>query len=150
MGLPFFNQVGCKLPKVYKGLYFLSSRYSLSGEKNIPLEVFKDMALKKGDIIDERKNYEKSCGIAVEVLNGGGGFSNMSCCGYDLGENDQVENFEDDGTRAEGKTIKKGVVIDENKQYPNSCGLIVEVLAGGAGFQEIVCCGNTLTENDIV
>jgi hypothetical protein len=108
------------------------------------------MPLKKGDIIDERKNYEKSCGIAIAVLNGGGGYSNMECCGYDLGDNDLVKSFSDDGTRAEGKNIKKGVVIDENKHHPNSCGLIAEVLAGGAGFKEIVCCGNTLTEKDIV
>jgi hypothetical protein len=108
------------------------------------------MTLKKGDIIDERKNYEKSCGIVVEVLNGGGGFTNMICCGYDLGENDLVESFSDEGNRAEGKVIKKGVVIDENKNHPNSCGLIVEVNAGGAGFKEISCCGNTLTEEDLV
>ncbi len=108
------------------------------------------MALKKNDIIDERKKYEKSCGIVVEVLNGGAGFTNMICCGYDLGEDDLVENYTDKGDRAEGKLIKKGTIIDENKNYPNSCGLIVEVKAGGAGFKEITCCGNTLAEKDIV
>lgn len=108
------------------------------------------MAVKKGDILDEKKNYEQSCGIVVEVLNGGAGFQNMVCCGYDLGENDLVGSFKDSSGRIEGKTIKKGAVIDENKNYPNSCGLIVEVLAGGAGFKEISCCGNTLTEKDVV
>ncbi len=107
------------------------------------------MALKKGDIIDEKKNYEKSCGIAVKVVKGGAGFQNMICCGYDLGEEDLVTSYDSEKQRVEGKKIKKGVVIDENKNHPNSCGLIVEVLGGGAGFKEITCCGNTLTEKDI-
>jgi len=107
------------------------------------------MALKKGDIIDEKKNYEQSCGLAVKVVNGGAGFQNMICCGYDLGEDDAVKTYDNKKQRVEGKKIKKGVIIDENKHYPNSCGLIVEVLGGGAGFKEIACCGNTLTEKDI-
>lgn len=73
----------------------------------------------------------------------------MVCCGYDLGERDLVEGFDQSIQRAEGKTIKPGAVIDESKNHPNSCGLIVEVLGGGAGFKEIVCCGNVLTENDV-
>ena len=108
------------------------------------------MALEKGNIIDERKKYDKSCGMVVEVLNGGAGYQNLSCCGYDLGEDDLVKSYEDKGDRAEGKVIKKGTVIDENKNHPNSCGLIVEVKAGGGGFKEIVCCGNTLTDKDVV
>ena len=107
------------------------------------------MALKKGDIIDEKKNYEKSCGIAVKVLSGGGGFQNMMCCGYNLGGKDVVKVFDPSIKRMEGKVVKKGVVIDESKNNPKSCGLVVEVLGGGAGFKEIVCCGNVLTEKDV-
>jgi hypothetical protein len=46
--------------------------------------------------------------------------------------------------------LKKGDIIDEYKRYPESCGLLVKVLAGGAGFQKVVCCGHELTEDDVV
>jgi hypothetical protein len=46
--------------------------------------------------------------------------------------------------------LKKGDIIDEYKRYPESCGLVVKVLAGGTGFQKIVCCGHELTEDDMV
>jgi hypothetical protein len=46
--------------------------------------------------------------------------------------------------------LKKGDIIDEFKRYPESCGLVVKVLAGGAGFQKVVCCGHELTEDDVV
>jgi hypothetical protein len=107
------------------------------------------MALRKGDIIDEKKNYEQSCGIVLKVTSGGAGFQNMVCCGYDLGERDLVEGYDASLQRAEGKTLKPGAVIDESLKHPNSCGLVAEVLGGGAGFKEIVCCGNVLTENDV-
>lgn len=107
------------------------------------------MGLKPGDIIDEKKNYEQSCGIVTKVLEGGAGFEKMVCCGFDLDERDLVEGYDETLQRAEGNEIKKGVIIDESKNYPNSCGLKMEVLAGGAGFKHIVCCGNVLTERDI-
>jgi hypothetical protein len=46
--------------------------------------------------------------------------------------------------------LKKGDIIDEYKRYPESCGLVVKVLAGGTGFQKVVCCGHELTEDDVV
>lgn len=46
--------------------------------------------------------------------------------------------------------LKKGDIIDEYKRFPESCGLVVKVLAGGEGFQKILCCGNELTEADVV
>jgi len=46
--------------------------------------------------------------------------------------------------------LKKGDIIDEYKRFPDSCGLVVKVLAGGEGFQKIVCCGHELTEQDVV
>ena len=46
--------------------------------------------------------------------------------------------------------LKKGDIIDEHKRYPDSCGLVVKVMGGGEGFEKIVCCGNELTEEDIV
>ena len=107
------------------------------------------MTLKPDDMIDERKNYKESCGLVVKVTKGGAGFQNLKCCGYTLGEEDKVTEIADTGNRPEGPKIKKGTIIDENKNYPNSCGLVMEVLAGGAGFQEINCCGNKLTEKDI-
>ncbi len=107
------------------------------------------MALKKGDIIDEKKSYEKSCGIAIKVLEGGAGFQNMVCCGYDLGEREIVKKFNKNIQRAQGKIVRPGAIIDEKINNPNSCGLVVEVLGGGAGFKHIICCGNVLTENDV-
>jgi hypothetical protein len=46
--------------------------------------------------------------------------------------------------------LKKGDVIDEYKRFPDSCGLVVKVMAGGEGFCKIVCCGHDLTEQDAV
>jgi len=46
--------------------------------------------------------------------------------------------------------LKKGDIIDEYKRFPDSCGLVVKVLAGGEGFHKIVCCGHELTEQDLV
>jgi hypothetical protein len=37
------------------------------------------------------------------------------------------------------------VVLDEKKLYPDSCGLRVMIMDGGAGFKEIRCCGHSLT-----
>ena len=37
------------------------------------------------------------------------------------------------------------MILDENKLYPDSCGLRVMILEGGAGFREIICCGHSLT-----
>ncbi len=107
------------------------------------------MAIKSGDILDETKNNGQSCGLAVKVIKGGGGFQKLLCCGGEMSEVNKVSKYSD-GKRHEGKAVKKGVIFDESKNHPNSCGLRLEVLGGGAGFKEIVCCGNVLTEKDIV
>jgi hypothetical protein len=46
--------------------------------------------------------------------------------------------------------LKKGDIIDEYKRYPDSCGLVVKVMAGGEGLEKIVCCGHELTADDVV
>ena len=46
--------------------------------------------------------------------------------------------------------VKKGDIIDEYKRHPESCGLVVKVMAGGEGFHKIVCCGHDLTADDVV
>jgi hypothetical protein len=46
--------------------------------------------------------------------------------------------------------VKKGDIIDEYKRFPDSCGLVVKVMAGGEGFRKIVCCGHELSEEDVV
>jgi hypothetical protein len=38
-----------------------------------------------------------------------------------------------------------GIVLDEKKLFPDSCGLRVMIMDGGAGFREIRCCGHSLT-----
>jgi hypothetical protein len=37
------------------------------------------------------------------------------------------------------------IVLDEKKLFPDSCGLRVMIIEGGAGFNEIRCCGHSLT-----
>jgi len=41
------------------------------------------------------------------------------------------------------------VVIDEKLLYPDSCGLRVMIMDGGAGFKEIRCCGHSLTTSSV-
>lgn len=45
--------------------------------------------------------------------------------------------------------LKKGDILDEFKRHQQSCGLVVKVMGGGAGFEKIVCCGHDLTEEDL-
>ena len=46
--------------------------------------------------------------------------------------------------------LKKGDIIDEHHRFPDSCGLVLKVMNGGEGFEKILCCGNELTEEDVV
>lgn len=46
--------------------------------------------------------------------------------------------------------LKKGDLIDEHKRHPGSCGLVIKVMGGGAGFEKVVCCDHELTEEDVV
>lgn len=102
------------------------------------------MALKKGDILDEHKRHPHSCGLVIKVMGGGEGFESLVCCDHELTEDDLVsENFPKRG-RTKG-TLPPAVILDEKKLYPDSCGLRVMVIDGGAGFKEIRCCGHVLT-----
>ncbi len=102
------------------------------------------MAVKKGDIIDERKRHPDSCGLVVKVMGGGEGFEKIICCGHELTEEDVVADMGSSAGRKTG-TLLPAVVLEEKVLYPNSCGLRVMILAGGAGFKEIRCCGHSLT-----
>ena len=104
------------------------------------------MALKKGDILDEHKRHPESCGLVVKVMGGGEGFEKIVCCDHALAEADIVSQVGSSAGRKKG-TLPVGVIIDEKKLYPNSCGLRVMIMDGGAGFQEIICCGHSLTMN---
>lgn len=105
------------------------------------------MSVEQGNLIDEAKNHPQSCQLVMKVIAGGAGFEGVDCCGNNLSDNDTVDQVSD-GTRAVGE-IAKGTIIDESKNHPNSCGLKVEIVDGGAGLSAIKCCGNTLTaEND--
>ncbi len=46
--------------------------------------------------------------------------------------------------------LKKGDIIDEHKNHPESCGLMIKVMAGGDGFEKVICCGHALTEADVM
>lgn len=102
------------------------------------------MPLKKGDIIDEHKRHPDSCGLVVKVMGGGTGFQKIVCCGHDLTEEDIVPNVGSAMGRKKGQT-PVGVILDEKKLYPDSCGLRVMIVDGGEGFREIICCGHSLT-----
>lgn len=102
------------------------------------------MALKRGDFIDERKRHPQSCGLVVKVMGGGEGFEKIICCDHELTEEDVVSGMGSSGGRKKG-ALPLAVILDEKKLYPDSCGLRVMIMDGGAGFQEIRCCGHSLT-----
>jgi hypothetical protein len=105
------------------------------------------MALKKGDIIDEYKRFPESCGLVVKVLAGGEGFHQILCCGHELTEADVVpERLNKGGRKMTEKGV--GVIIDEKKGHPDSCGLRLMIIDGGRGLQRIDCCGHSLTLAD--
>src|SRR3972149_2049161 len=98
------------------------------------------MAIQKGDIIDESKKSLESCRLAVKVIDGGGGFSHVSCCGLELTEADRVDAVDAAVDRFAGDAAKPGIIIDESKNHPDSCGLKVEIVGGGGGFKNVTCC----------
>jgi hypothetical protein len=107
-----------------------------------------DMAVKKGDIIDERKRHPDSCGLVVKVMGGGEGFEKIICCGHELTEADTVTEVASSLGRKRG-ALGPALILDEKKLYPDSCGLRVMIFDGGAGFQEIRCCGHALSLSSI-
>jgi len=102
------------------------------------------VAVQKGDFIDERKRHPESCGLVVKVMGGGEGFEKIVCCDHELTEEDVVSEM---GSRSGRRTgdLPPAVILDEKKFYPDSCGLRVIIMDGGAGFKEIRCCGHSLT-----
>ena len=46
--------------------------------------------------------------------------------------------------------LKKGDILDEKKRYPESCGLMVKVMAAAAGSRRLMCCDHDLTDKDMV
>ena len=102
------------------------------------------MAVKKGDLIDEQKRHPGSCGLIVKVMGGGAGFEKILCCDHELTEEDIVSDVGSSLGRIRGR-MPVSVILDEKKLYPDSCGLRVIVIDGGAGFKEIRCCGHSLT-----
>ncbi len=102
------------------------------------------MGIKKGDIIDEHKRHPGSCGLVVKVMGGGEGFEKIVCCDHELTEDDIVSDIGSRAARQKGYLLAS-VILDEKRLYPNSCGLRVMVMEGGAGFKEIRCCGHSIT-----
>lgn len=106
------------------------------------------MGLKKGDILDEHKRHPESCGLLVKVMGGGEGFEKILCCDNELTEEDIVPDVGSRSGRKKG-TVAPSLVIDEKKLYPDSCGLRVMIIDGGAGFREIRCCGHILSVDSV-
>lgn len=102
------------------------------------------MGLKKGDILDERKRYPDSCGLVIKLTGGGDGFQKIRCCGHELTEDDLVPDVLSSRGRKKGALLP-GAMLEEKRQFADSCGLRVMVLDGGAGFEGIECCGHTIT-----
>jgi len=106
------------------------------------------VALKKGEILDELKRHPHACGLVVKVMGGGEGFEKIVCCDHDLTEEDLVPDVVTGRGRKKGD-LPPAVVLDERKLYPDSCGLRVMIIDGGAGFTEIRCCGHSLTASSM-
>lgn len=102
------------------------------------------MAVKKGDLIDERKRHPESCGLVIKIMAGGEGFERILCCDHELTDADVVSVMGNSKGRKRGQ-LATAIVLDEKKLYPDSCGLRVMIMDGGAGFKEIRCCGHALT-----
>jgi len=101
------------------------------------------VALKKGDLIDEQKRHPDSCGLIVKVMGGGEGFEKIVCCDHELTDEDVVSDISSRSGRKKGQ-LPAAVILDEKKLYPDSCGLRLMIMDGGAGFKEIRCCGHSL------
>lgn len=91
------------------------------------------MAIKKGDILDERKRFPDSCGLVIKIAGGGEGFQQVRCCGHILTEEDVVPDVLPSRGRKKG-AFMPGAMLEEKRQFPNSCGLRLIVLDGGAGL----------------
>jgi hypothetical protein len=102
------------------------------------------VGVKKGDLIDEQKRHKDGCGLVVKIMGGGAGFQKIICCGHELTEADLVPDVTSSVGRKKGHT-PIGIVLDEKKQHPDSCGLRLMIIDGGAGLQDIICCGHHLT-----
>ena len=102
------------------------------------------MGIKKGDLIEERKRHPESCGLVVKIMGGGEGFEKVMCCDHELTAADVVPSLVTSKGRKRGQ-LAAAIVLDEKKLYPDSCGLRVMIMDGGAGFKEIRCCGKSLT-----
>ncbi len=102
------------------------------------------MAIKKGDILDERKRFPDSCGLVVKCTGGGDGFQKIFCCGHELTEEDLVPEIISSRGRKRGALLP-GAMLEERRQFADSCGLRLMVMDGGAGLQGIDCCGHLIT-----
>jgi hypothetical protein len=86
--------------------------------------------------------------LVIKVMGGGDGFAKVLCCQHELTEADKVAEVGSSLGRRKG-TLPPAVILDEKKLYPDSCGLRVMIMDGGAGFKEIRCCGNSLSMSSI-
>ena len=93
------------------------------------------MAIKKGDILDERKRFPDSCGLVVKCSGGGEGFQKILCCGHELTEEDLVPDVLPSRGRKRG-TLLPASMLEEKRRFPDSCSLRLMVIELGHLFRQ--------------
>ena len=91
------------------------------------------MAIKKGDILDERKRFPHSCGLVVKCTGGGEGFKKIFCCGH--GADRRGSCAGDHVVEGPETEPAAGAMLESRRQFPDSCGLRLMVMDGGPGLQ---------------
>lgn len=79
------------------------------------------VAVKKGDIIGERKRYPDSCSLVLKVMGGGEGFETILCCGHELTEEDPVAEIGPTKGRKKRMVPPGATLAERFTRHPADC-----------------------------